>query len=186
MAQTCQQVRAEVFKVLYTNRSLYFSCTCALALCLGKNQFVRAHVQSIRLHLRGDQTNTAVSLLSSCSNLKRLEITVSKDTKVYSTADDRKDRTSPRQPDGFIIRKLEEVRGVSGLLELGALEEIEVKDAPSVVGVPPSELKRLDSFLKAGLAARRAELAQAEAEEAAKSVNAEVDEATIPLSRSEP
>ena len=137
IAQTCQQVRAEVLKVLYTIRRLYFSCTCALALCLGKNQLVREHVQSIRLHLRGDQTNTAVSLLSSCPNLKRLEITVSKDTKVYSTADDRKDRTSPRQPDGFIIRKLEEVRGVSGLLELGGLDKIEAKQAPGVVGVSP-------------------------------------------------
>ncbi|PMD24216.1 hypothetical protein NA56DRAFT_686977 [Hyaloscypha hepaticicola] len=130
----------------------------------------------------GDQANTAVSLLSSCPHLKRPEITVSKDTKVYSTADDRKDRTSPRQPDGFIIRKLEEVRGVSGLLELGSLDEIEAKHAPGVVGVSPLELKRLDTFLKAGVAARRAELERAEAEKAAKSLNAEVNEATVPLS----
>jgi hypothetical protein len=104
---------------------------------------------------------------------------VSKDTKVYHTEEDRKDRTSRRQPDGFIIRKLEEVRGVSGLLELGglSLEDIEAKHARDVAGVTPSELKRLNTFLKAGLAARRAELARAEAEEAAKSRNAEVDEA---------
>jgi uncharacterized small protein (DUF1192 family) len=81
---------------------------------------------------------------------------------------------------------LEEVRGVSGLLELGNLDEIEAKHAPGVVGVSPLELKRFDTFLKAGVAARRAELERAEAEKAAKSLNAEVDEATIPLSESEP
>jgi hypothetical protein len=152
-------------------------------LCLGKNQFVRDHVQSIRLHLRGDQTNTAVSLLSSCPNLKRLEVTVSKDTRVYHTKNDRKDRTSRRQPDGFIIRKLEEVRGVSGLLELGGLVSIQVMHAPGATAVTACELKRLDSFLKAGVAARRAELARAEAEEAAKSASAEVDEAATKLGK---
>ena len=170
LAQTCQRVRSEFLEVLYRGSLLYFSCTCALALCLGKNKSVRDHVQSIRLHLRGDRTDTAVSLLSSCPKLKRLEVTVSEDTKVYRSEDDRLyDLTLPRQRNGFIIRKLEEVRGVSGLLELRDKVEIEAKHAPGVVAVHPSELERLNNILKAGaagVAARKVELARAREKEA--------------------
>jgi len=147
-------------------------------LCLGKNKFVRKHVQAIRLHLRGDRTDTAVSLLSSCLKLKRLEVTVSKDTKVYDSEDDHYwDPTLPRQRNGFIIRKLEEVRGVSGLLELGEMVEIEAKHAPGVVAVHPSELERLNTILKAGFAgaaARAAELARAREKEATMSLRGQL------------
>jgi thiamine monophosphate synthase len=68
---------------------------------------------------------------------------------------------------------LEEVRGASGLLELGEMVEIEAKHAPGVVAVHPSELERLNTILKAGfagVAARAAELARAREKEATMSL----------------
>ena len=103
---------------------------------------------------------------------------MSKDTKVYDSEDDHYwDPTLPRQRNGFIIRKLEEVRGVSGLLELGEMVEIEAKHAPGVVAVHPSELERLNTILKAGFAgaaARAAELARVREKEATMSLRGQL------------
>jgi hypothetical protein len=66
LAQICKQVRDEIFKLPYQNRVLYFSCTCALGLCLRNNPFVREHVQSMNLHLRGPEARTAIPLLNTC------------------------------------------------------------------------------------------------------------------------
>ena len=125
MAQTCKQVRAEILTILYRTKVLYFSCTCALGLCLRNNQFFLSNAQHIKLHLRGPEARTAIPLLSQCANRKTLHITVSGWTAFYGSFH-RHPNATGRSFTYEFYKTLNESSGVGELRAIGGVESVQV------------------------------------------------------------
>lgn len=156
MAGTCKQIRGELLKLLYQNNILHFSCTCSLAFCLSKNEFVKQNVQRLRLHLRGPESSQAISLLRLCPNLKHLEVTVSKWSTLYIHKSNSPFGQSSRLAAAWPDPSLKTARGVAELLEIQYLES--VKATPAKVDDIPDrdegEVESFETYLKERLEGR--------------------------------
>ncbi|KAE9379024.1 hypothetical protein N431DRAFT_460329 [Stipitochalara longipes BDJ] len=156
LAQTCKKVNAEILKLLYQNNVLHFSCTCSLAFCLSRSEFVRQNVQRLKLHLRGPQFVPAVSLLRICPKLKQLEVTVSKWSTFYIHKSNSPFDKNPRLAAARIDPPLQTARGAAELLEIQFLESVKVSNAAvdKMLQRDVREVKNFEIYLKERLEGR--------------------------------